>query len=132
MNLFDISNDLFLLSTNNLNAETITNYQLVASHLKKSKDKNQDFIRIDQLKKEFSNIIRDMRAGHVFLDPKVSFKNDNGEEFLVDPSKISENVSQSNSANPLPKSNFEQIKRCFEDLKNDCWFFNQNQKKEGL
>lgn len=130
MNLFDINNDLFVLSTNNINEETIANYEAIAKSAKSAN--NNEFARLDQVKKELKNVLQDMRDGKVFLDPNVAFKNDNGEEKLIDPSKMKgqENMSQAGSdTSNLPKSSLASIKGCFEDLLNDSWFINLNNKK---
>jgi len=79
MNLFDINNDLFILSTNSLTAETISNYALV--QLQSRNQKNEDFSKISSSKKELTCILQDMRQGKLFLDPTVPFKI-NGEDCL--------------------------------------------------
>lgn len=131
MNLFDIDNDLFILSTNNLTSEVITNYTLVAAQIKNGK--NPDFLKINQTKKELTDILQEMRSGNIFLDPTVPFSFDGQTEHLIDPACISDTLSeQGDKTNQAPLSSFKQLKTIFEDLLNDTWFFNTNHKKEAM
>ena len=130
MNLFDIDNDLFILSTNALNSETITNYALVADKNKNAK--NPDFQKISSTKKELTDILLEMRGGNVFQDPSVPFKFDNVTEHLIDPATLSDNLSEQGGGNTVPQSSFKQLKTVFEDLLNDTWFYNTNHKKEAM
>ena len=131
MNLFDIDNDLFILSTNNLTSEVITNYTLVAAQIKNGK--NPDFLKINQTKKELTDILQEMRSGNIFLDPTVPFSFDGQTEHLIDPACISDALSeQGDKTNQAPLSSFKQLKTIFEDLLNDTWFFNTNHKKEAM
>jgi len=83
MNLFDIQNDLFLLSTANLSPDIISTYNLVQQQSKNPR--NPDFLKINQVKKELTDILQDMRTGKVFLDPTVAFMIDDKKEYLIDP-----------------------------------------------
>lgn len=130
MNLFDIQNDLFLLSTSNFSPEIINTYQLV--HAQSKNPKNAEFLKINQVKKELTDILQDMRTGKVFLDPSMPFKFEDKTETLKDPHSFNDHVSESDNTGQIPLSSFKQLKAVFEDLMNDTWFYNTNHKKESM
>jgi hypothetical protein len=78
MNLFDINNDLFLLSTECLDSEKIKNYETLDLQIDSSYGDGADtsiensISKIDEIRIELIKMITDMRRGRLHLDPNVS------------------------------------------------------------
>ena len=93
MNIFDINNDIFLLSTANMTEKTIQSYDMIRVESKQPAG-NSDASKLDNIRNEMTYFMKEMKGGRLFLDTKAPFKIDDKDEMLIDPDAMSDNRSQ--------------------------------------
>jgi hypothetical protein len=74
MNLFDITNDYFLLSTESLTEEKIDNYTQLWVTTDLPKQVGWNNTKFDDIRKELLYLLKEMRKGKLMLDPSVEFR----------------------------------------------------------
>jgi hypothetical protein len=130
MNIFDINNDIFLLSTANMTEKTIQSYDMIRTESKNPAG-NSDASKLDNIRNEMTYFLKEMKGGRLFIDTNTPFKIGDKDEKLIDPDAMSDNISQDGTGSEA-KSCYKAVLGLLEELKNIVWLMNKNDKKSDM
>lgn len=101
MNLYDINNDLFLLSTELIDRDKIDDYSQLNNQISKEKlMAGTTLSKIDSIRKELIYLIKEMKKGKLVLDPNIAIKEsfkDNERVLSLNKSQLGSNISDKKS-----------------------------------
>ena len=127
MNLFDINNDLFLLSTSQIGEEKFKCYdELDAAD---SLDSSKDSSKVDKCFQELCNVVKNMRDGSVILDSSIALESQE-----QDPDNKNKSLHKTASLHQgeTTESSLGTIKYIFDEIHNLVWLMKKSRSKTGF